>query len=580
MSTLRFMVCGGEGEGKSTLVDRLWLGREAVAVDPPSVCAGGVGADVAFRFFAAAERRLGVTSVSGHEGHARHVVMAAASANLAVVVVDASKGAGEQTRQHSRVVALMGIRHVVLAVNMMDKVGFDPSRFADVVADYRHFAHDLGFVDLQAIPLSGLDGDNVCGPSPRMVWHRGPALLQHLCAVDTQGDLLQRPLRLPVQWANPPGPAPNKAFGGVVAAGTLRPGDAVRVLPSGTATLVSQVMVDLAVVPFAGAGDAIAVSLTDEVEVKRGDVLVAAGDPPEMADQFEAKLVWLGEQPLMPGRHYVMKHACGDVDAMVSRIKFRQDVNSGAHLAAKTLGLNEMGWVDLSTLSPVVFEPSAVSRTLGGFLLMDKFTLEPVGAGTIHFALRRAQNIHWQALELNKAQRARQKRQTPRCIWFTGLSGSGKSTLANLLDKRLFAEDRHTYVLDGDNVRHGLNRNLGFTEADRIENIRRVAEVARLMVDAGLMVLVSFISPFVAERAMARGLFAPGEFVEVFVDAPLEECERRDVKGLYAKARRGELKNFTGIDSPYEPPPHPDVHLRTAELSLDQCIDRLMRVLG
>jgi bifunctional enzyme CysN/CysC len=437
----------------------------------------------------------------------------------------------------------------------------------------------LGFASLQVIPVSGLAGDNVLQPSDRMAWYSGPSLLQYLNTVDTSSSQPQGPFRMPVQWVNRPN-LDFRGFCGRVAAGTLRPGDAVRVLPSGVQTHIKAVLAGFDEVALAQAGDAITLTLVDEVDASRGDVLVAAAAPPEVADQFEAKLLWMSEHALLPGRQYLMKHACKEVTATITDIKYRVDVNSGAHLAAKSLGLNEIAAVTLATSAPLVFEPYAVSQTLGGFILIDKLTFETVGAGMIDFALRRASNIHWQALELNQAKRAEQKHQTPRCIWFTGLSGSGKSTMANLLDKRLFAEGRHTYVLDGDNVRHGLNRNLGFTEADRVENIRRVAEVARLMVDAGLIVLVSFISPFAAERAMARGLFARGEFIEVFVDTPLDECERRDVKGLYAKARKGELKNFTGIDSPYEAPSQADVHLQTVHLSLDQCIDQLMVSLG
>jgi bifunctional enzyme CysN/CysC len=484
-----------------------------------------------------------------------------------------------QTRRHSRIVAMMGIKHVVLAVNKMDLVGFDESIFDAIVADYRSFASNLDFSSLQVIPVSGLEGDNVFQPSVRMPWYSGPTLLQYLNAVDARRSQEQGPFRMPVQWVNRPN-LDFRGFCGRVAAGSLRPGDAVRVLPSGVQTHIKAVLSGFDEVTLAQAGDAITVTLVDEVDASRGDVLVTTAAPPEVADQFEARLLWMSEHALSPGRQYLMKHACKEVTATITDLKYREDVNSGAHLAAKMLGLNEIAVVNLSTSATLVFEPYSLNQTLGGFILIDKLTFETVGAGMIDFALRRANNIHWQSLELNQSKRAEQKHQTPRCIWFTGLSGSGKSTLANLLDKRLFAEGRHTYVLDGDNVRHGLNRNLGFTEADRVENIRRVAEVARLMVDAGLIVLVSFISPFATERTMARSLFAEGEFVEVFVDTPIEECERRDVKGLYAKARRGELKNFTGIDSPYEVPSKADVHLQTSQLSLDQCVDHLMASLG
>jgi bifunctional enzyme CysN/CysC len=539
----------------------------------------GITIDVAYRFFATDSRRFVVADTPGHEQYTRNMATGASTASLAVILIDARKGVLVQTRRHSRIVAMMGIKQVVLAGNKMDLVGFDEGTVDAIVAAYRSFASSLGFVSLQVIPLSGLTGDNVLVPSTRMPWYSGPTLLQYLNTVDTSSAQPQGPFRMPVQWVNRPN-LDFRGFCGRVTAGALHPGDAVRVLPSGVQTHIKTVLLGFDEVAAADAGDAVTVTLVDEVDVSRGDVLVAADAPPEVADQFEAKVLWMSEHALAPGRQYLMKQACKEVTVTITDIKYRVDVNSGAHLAAKVLDLNEIAVVNLSTSAPLVFEPYAINQTLGGFILIDKLTFETAGAGMIDFALRRANNIHWQALELNKALRAAQKQQTPRCIWFTGLSGSGKSAIANLLDKRLYAEGRHTYVLDGDNVRHGLNRNLGFTEADRVENIRRVAEVARLMVDAGLMVLVSFISPFAAERAMARGLFAPGEFIEVFVDTPIDECERRDVKGLYAKARKGELKNFTGIDSPYEAPSEADVLLQTAVLTLDQCVDQLMASLA
>ncbi|WP_210545482.1 sulfate adenylyltransferase subunit CysN [Rhodoferax sp. PAMC 29310] len=606
MDTLRFITCGSVDDGKSTLIGRLLFeskaifddqlaalvkdsaqyGTQGTQIDLALLVDGlqaereqGITIDVAYRFFTTDERRFVVADTPGHEQYTRNMATGASTASLAVILIDARKGVLVQTRRHSRIVAMMGIKHVVLAVNKMDLVAFDEATFNAIVADYRSFASNFGFASLQVIPVSGLEGDNVLQPSARMPWHSGPTLLQYLNTVDTSSSQPQGPFRMPVQWVNRPN-LDFRGFCGRVAAGTLRPGDAVRVLPSGVQTHIKAVLVGFDEVALAQAGDAITLTLADEVDASRGDALVAADAPPQVADQFEAKLLWMSEHALAPGRQYLMKHACKEVTATITDIKYRVDVNSGAHLAAKMLGLNEIAVVNLSTSAPLVFEPYAVNQTLGGFILIDKLTFETVGAGMIYFALRRASNIHWQSLELNQAIRGEQKHQTPRCIWFTGLSGSGKSAIANLLDKRLFAEGRHTYLLDGDNVRHGLNRNLGFTEADRVENIRRVAEVARLMVDAGLIVLVSFISPFAAERAMARGLFAKGEFIEVFVDTPIEECERRDVKGLYAKARRGELKNFTGIDSPYEVPSQADVHLQTAQLSLDQCVDQLMASLG
>ena len=515
----------------------------------------------------------------GHEQYTRNMATGASTADLAVILIDARKGLLVQTRRHSRIVAMMGIRHVVLAVNKMDLVGFAQATFDAIEAEYRAFAMEFAFATVQASALSRLEGDNVLQASARMPWYRGPTLLDYLNTVAIESPSGQGALRMPVQWVNRPN-LDFRGFCGRLASGSVRPGDAVRVLPSGVQTRIKAVWHGFDELPLAECGDAVTLTLMDEVDASRGDVLVAVDAPPEVADQFEVKLLWMSEHAMAPGRQYVMKLACKEVTATVTAIKHRVDINTGAHLAAKTLGLNEIATVKLSCSAPLVFEPYSTNRTLGGFILIDKLTFETVGTGMIDFALRRASNIHWQALELKKETRAQQKHQTPRCIWFAGLSGSGKSAIANLLEKRFFAEGRHTYLLDGDNVRHGLNRDLGFTEADRVENIRRVAEVARLMVDAGLIVLVSFISPFRSERGLARSKFAEGEFVEVFVDTPIEECERRDVKGLYAKARKGELKNFTGIDSPYEAPQAPEVHLHAGATALDACVDQLMLALG
>jgi bifunctional enzyme CysN/CysC len=606
MDTLRFITCGSVDDGKSTLIGRLLFesksifddklaalikdsaqyGTQGTQMDLALLVDGlqaereqGITIDVAYRFFTTDKRCFVVADTPGHEQYTRNMATAASTASLAVILIDARKGVLVQTRRHSRIVAMMGIRHVVLAVNKMDLVGYDTAIFETIVADYRSFASNLGFSSLQVIPLSGLTGDNVLAASPNMPWYSGPSLLQYLNSVDTSSTQPQGAFRMPVQWVNRPN-LDFRGFCGRIAAGTLHPGDAVRVLPSDVQTRVKSVLLGFDEVAAANAGDAVTITLADEVDASRGDMLVSADAPPEVADQFVAKLLWMSEHALAPGRQYLMKHACKEVTANITDIKYREDVDSGAHLAAKKLGLNEIAVVNLSTSAPLVFEPYVANQILGGFILVDKLTFETVGAGMIEFALRRASNIHWQALELNKTNRAEQKHQTPRCIWFTGLSGSGKSTIANLLDKRLFAEGRHTYLLDGDNVRHGLNRNLGFTEADRVENIRRVAEVAKLMVDAGLVVLVSFISPFAADRALARSLFESGEFFEVFVDTPFDECARRDVKGLYAKALRGELKNFTGLDSPYEAPASPELHLLAAEQSTEDCVALLLKALG
>ena len=589
---LRFITCGSVDDGKSTLIGRLLLEANCIFDDQMQAIASdskkfgtqgertdlallvdglqaereqGITIDVAYRFFATDQRKFVVADTPGHEQYTRNMATGASTAQLAVILLDARKGVLTQTRRHSRIVAMMGIRHVVLAINKMDLVAFGQAVFNRIESEYRNFAAALGFKSIRAIPLSALEGDNVFAPSANTPWYRGPTLMSYLNQIDVAGSEQAEPFRMPVQWVNRPH-ADFRGFCGRVVQGTVRAGDQVRVLPSGVQTRVKAIVVWQGESDHAAAGDSITLTLTDEVAIGRGDVLVAADDAPEVADQFEARLLWLGDQPLLPGRSYWLKLHTQEVSASVTDIKYREDIDSGNHLAAKTLGMNDIALVKLSLSQPVVFEPYVSNRTLGGFILIDKLSFETVAAGMISFALRRASNIHWQALTVDRAARAASLAQTPRCIWFTGLSGSGKSTIANLLEKRLHAQGRHTYILDGDNLRHGLNRDLGFTQADRVENIRRVAEVAKLMVDAGLLVLVSFISPFRAERELARSLFAPAEFVEVFVDASLAECERRDPKGLYAKARRGELKNFTGIDSPYEAPLVPEVHLHSAKI--------------
>ena len=595
--TLRFITCGSVDDGKSTLIGRLLSDAKCLFDDQLLALAAdskkygtqgdrldfallvdglqaereqGITIDVAYRFFATGERKFVVADTPGHAQYTRNMATGASTAQLAIVLVDARKGVLTQTRRHSRIVSMMGIKHVVLVVNKMDLVDYERSVFGRIDAEYREFAADLGFLSVVGMPVSALEGDNIMSSSANMPWYGGPALVGYLNAVDAGPDVginagagRAPAFRMPVQWVNRPN-ADFRGFCGRVAQGSVRPGDAVRVLPSGVQTHVKSIVVWQSELRQAGPGDSITLTLADAVDAGRGDVLVAAHEPPEVADQFEARLLWMAGPPLMPGRAYWLKLHTQEAAATITDIKYREDVDTGAHLASKALGMNDIAVVNLSVAPPLVFEPYAANRTLGGFILIDKLSFETVAAGMLLFALRRAANVHWQALEINQAARAAALRQTPRCIWFTGLSGSGKSTIANLLEKRLHAQGLHTYILDGDNVRHGLNRDLGFTEADRVENIRRVAEVARLMLDAGLVVLVSFISPFRADREMARALFAPGQFLEVFVDATLADCEQRDPKGLYAKARRGELKNFTGIDSPYEAPHAPDLHLQTA----------------
>ncbi|MBY0271447.1 MAG: adenylyl-sulfate kinase [Burkholderiales bacterium] len=583
IETLHLVICGGVGEGKSTLIGRLLHESKNIVDDASTAPAAdglqaergqGPAIDGACRFFATGRRRYLVVDTPEHEQYTRNMAAGASSARLAILLVDAGKGVLTQTRRHSRIMAMMGIRHAVLAVNKMDLVGFDPAVFAKIETTCRDFVHDQGFSTLQAIPLSALEGDNILDPGTRMPWYAGPTLLQYLDGVSVSAPAAaRRGFRMPVQQVSRDG-ADVRGYCGRIAEGVVRPGDRICVLPSARTSVVRDIMAGRG-----ETGDAVTLTLADELDISQGDVIVAADRPAEVADQFEARLLWMAEQPLLPGRPYLLKLHAKEVTATITAIKYREDVNTGAHLAAKTLEQNAIAVVNLSTSEPVVFEPYALNRILGGFILSDRRNFRTVGAGMIEFALRRASNIHPQALEINKAARAALLRQMPRCIWFTGLSGSGKSTIANLLEKRLHAQGLATYLLDGDNLRHGLNRDLGFTEADRVENIRRVAEVAKLMVDAGMVVLVSFISPFAAERRMARTLFEEGEFIEVFVDTPLAECERRDAKGLYAKARAGRLKNFTGIDSAYEAPESPDIHLHPDAFSAEACADLVARML-
>lgn len=606
-SILRFITCGSVDDGKSTLIGRLLYeskrifddqmrmletdsklyGTQGEKIDFALLVDGlqaereqGITIDVAYRFFATDARRFIVADTPGHEQYTRNMATGASTAALAIILVDARKGILTQTRRHSRIVSMMGIRHIVLAINKMDLLDYSPEAFQSIEAEYRQFAAaHCHFSSIQGIPISAFCGDNVVEASSRMPWYTGPSLLAYLESVEVYPSFVDEPFRMPVQWVNRPN-LDFRGFCGRVASGSLQPGDAVRVLPSGKESRVQDIIGGLSAQHSATAGDSVTLTFADELDISRGDVIVSAAQSTQVADQFEARILWMSDTPLLPGRPYIVKIHHKEITATVTGIKYLEDINTGAHLAAKTLHLNEIAVVNISFSQPVAFEPYAVNQTLGAFILIDKLSFETLGAGMIEFALRRASNIHWQALEINQQARALPKHQQPQCIWFTGLSGSGKSTIANLLEKRLHAEGKHTYILDGDNIRHGLNRDLGFTEADRVENIRRVAEVARLMVDAGLIVIVAFISPYQRERQMARELFGVGEFIEVFVDTPLEECERRDMKGLYAKARRGELKNFTGIDSEYEPPEAPDIHIETMNDSLDDCVAQILDFLS
>jgi bifunctional enzyme CysN/CysC len=606
MDTLRFITCGSVDDGKSTLIGRLLyetklifedqlealkadskkFGTQGERLDFALLVDGlqaereqGITIDVAYRFFATSGRRFIVADTPGHEQYTRNMATGASTAQAAVLLIDARKGVLTQTKRHSRIVSLLGIRQVALAINKMDLVGWSQIVFDEIEIAYRDFARDLGFDMITAIPLSALEGNNVVeADAATMPWYDGPTLLRWLETVPAEYREAAQPFAMPVQWVNRPH-LDFRGFSGRIASGSVRPGDGVRVSPSGVVSKIKEIVVWKDHADEASAGQSVTLVLSDEVDASRGDVIATASHPVESADQFEADLLWMSEHPLLPGRPYAAVIHSKSATVSVTHIKHRLDVNTGARLAAKTLNLNEIAAVNVSFDRAVPFAPYNENKRLGAFIVIDKLSNETVGAGIIHFALRRAVNIHWQALEISKSSRAQIKHQQARCLWFTGLSGSGKSTIANLLEKRLYAEGRHTYILDGDNVRHGLNRDLGFTEADRVENIRRVAEVARLLVDAGLIVIVAFISPFRAERQLARALFVDGEFIEIFVDTPLEECERRDVKGLYAKARRGELKNFTGIDSEYEPPQAPEIHLKTLGAKPEACIEPIVQFL-
>jgi bifunctional enzyme CysN/CysC len=601
-SLLRFITCGSVDDGKSTLIGRLLYESKLIFDDQLTQLAAdsrrvgtrggeldfallvdglaaereqGITIDVAYRFFSTERRKFIVADTPGHEQYTRNMVTGASTADLAVILIDARKGVLVQTRRHSYLVHLIGIPRIVLAVNKMDLVGYSQETFAQIVAEYREFAGRLGLTDITPIPLSAVHGDNVITRSGNTPWYSGPALLEHLETVEVDSGLAKQPFRLPVQWVNRPN-AEFRGFAGLITEGAVRRGDRLRVLPSGRECRVGRIVVAGGDLEYATAGQSVTLTLDAEVDISRGDVLAAADAPPQVADQFEATIVWLQEEPMLQGRTYLMKAGTRMVSATVTPLKHRVNVSTLEHEPAERLELNDIGVCELELDRPIPFESYAESRALGSFILIDRLTNNTAGAGLINFALRRSQNVHWQALDVDKPLRARLKGQKACVLWLTGLSGAGKSTIANRIEKRLAAAGRHTYLLDGDNVRHGLNKDLGFTAQDRVENIRRVAEVARLMVDAGLIVLVSFISPFRSERRMARELFAAGEFFEVFIDTPLAEAERRDVKGLYRKARRGELKNFTGIDSPYETPESPEIRIDTTALSADEAAGRVL----
>jgi bifunctional enzyme CysN/CysC len=604
-SLLRFLTCGSVDDGKSTLIGRLLYDSHLIFEDQLATLEKdskkhgttggdmdfallvdgleaereqGITIDVAYRFFATDKRKFIVADTPGHEQYTRNMATGASNSELAVILIDARKGVLTQTRRHAYIASLLGIRHVVVAVNKIDLVEFSQSIFDSIVDDFDTFAKPLGFTTCVPIPISARFGHNVYTLSEQMPWYTGPALMHHLETVDVETALGDKPFRMPVQWVNRPN-LDFRGFSGTISSGRIHAGDPVAVARSGRTSTVRRIVTKDGDLHDASAGEAVTLVLADEVDVSRGDILVPPTARPEVSDQFAAHMLWMSEEPLLPERQYLLKSAAKTMLAQVTSLKHKVDVNTFEQLAAKTLLLNEVGSVNFALAEPIAFDPYVDNHDTGGFILIDRFTNATVAAGMIDFGLRRATNLHWQALDINKGVRSEMKGQKPAVLWFTGLSGSGKSTIANLVERALVAQGRHTYLLDGDNVRHGLNRDLGFTDADRVENIRRVGETSKLFVDAGLIVLVSFISPFRSERRMARSLLGPNEFVEIFVDTPLETCIARDPKGLYVKAKAGEIKNFTGIDSAYEVPESPELVLKTVEAEPTALAERVVQFL-
>ena len=600
---LRFITCGSVDDGKSTLIGRLLydskmifddqltalesdskkIGTQGKELDFALLVDGlaaereqGITIDVAYRFFATEKRKFIVADTPGHGQYTRNMITGASTADLAVILVDARKGVLEQTRRHSYLAHLVGIKHFVLAVNKMDLVAYDQAVFEAVTDAYKKFTDEIGIAAFTAIPLSGLKGDNVAHASSTMGWYRGATLMAHLENVGLHGHQnTAAPFALPVQWVNRPD-SDFRGLSGQIASGSVAVGDKIRVVASGQTGTIARIVTFDGDLKTASAGQSVTLTLRDEIDCSRGDVMAAADHPPENADQFEATLVWMDDAPLLSGRSYIMKLATQTVHASVQDLKYQININNMERNAAKTLPLNGIGVVSLATDKPIVFTPYSENHTLGGFVLIDRISNHTVGGGMLHFSLRRAQNIHRQAVDVDRQAHSALKNQKPMVLWFTGLSGSGKSTIANALEKRLHGMNHHTFLLDGDNVRHGLNKDLGFTDADRVENIRRIGEVAKLMSDAGLIVLTAFISPFRAERNMVRRMMNEGEFIEIFVDTPLEVAEQRDEKGLYKKARAGELKNFTGIDSPYEPPETPEIIVNSTQTTADEAAQQII----
>ena len=601
-SLLRFITCGSVDDGKSTLIGRLLyetkmifedqltaleqdskkVGTQGENIDFALLVDGlaaereqGITIDVAYRFFATEHRKFIVADTPGHEQYTRNMATGASTADLAVLLIDARQGVLTQTKRHTFIASQLGVRHIVLAVNKMDLVDYSENVFNEIVEDFKAFAAQLDIPNLHAIPVSALVGDNVVDGSRFMPWYEGPSLLGYLEGVDVEAEETSLPFRMPVQWVNRPD-LDFRGYAGRIAGGIIRTGDDIRVLPSGKQSKIARIVTMDSDLDEAVSGQSVTLTLTDEIDISRGDVIATSETPPEISDQFDTTIIWLSEEPMLPGRSYRMKTSSRLVSATVNAPKHKTDVNTLQKLPAKTLQLNEIGNCTLAVDRPIAFDSYAENRQTGSFILIDRMTNNTVGMGMINFPLRRAANIHWQNLDINKAANAEQKGQNPAVLWFTGLSGSGKSTIANEVQRRLYATGRHSFILDGDNVRHGLNRDLGFTDADRVENIRRVAEVSKLMVEAGLITLVSFISPFRAERELARNLMEEGEFIEIFVNTPLSVAETRDPKGLYKKARAGNLKNFTGIDSPYEAPENPEIEINTAEMSVEDAAERVI----
>ncbi len=601
-SLLRFITCGSVDDGKSTLIGRMLYDSKLIfedqlaAIESDSKKVGttgddidlallvdglqaereqGITIDVAYRFFSTDKRKFIVADTPGHEQYTRNMATGASNAELALILVDARKGVLTQTRRHSYIVSLLGIKNVVLVVNKMDLVDYSQSRYDEVVEEYLEFAKKLDIPNIITTPISALKGENVISPSEKMHWYHGPTLLGHLETVDVTTDITETDFRMPVQWVNRPN-LDFRGFSGTIASGRIKPGDKLAVSPSGKTSTIERIVTFDGDLDEAIAGQAVTITLNDEIDISRGDVLSKADAIPELSDQLKAHVLWMHEEEMLPGRPYLLKTASTTVPVVISDLHHKVSVNTLEEQAGKTLELNEVGICNLALDRAIPFDAYKSNRETGSFILIDRYTNSTVGAGMIDFGLRRASNIVWQAMDIHKATRAEQKGQKPCVLWFTGLSGAGKSTVANLVEKKLFAEGRHTYTLDGDNVRHGLNKDLGFTDADRVENIRRVSETANLFVDAGLLVLVSFISPFRSERRMARELMAENEFIEVFVDTPLEVCEERDPKGLYKKARAGDIKNFTGIDSAYEPPVNAEIVLEGGSASPEQLADQVI----